>query len=66
MKIWPKTLPLSTHCDLYHDSVVAIDHRLKNGYWKRGVHVVQPEGVRERWIDIEQVEQWALKNSQGA
>ena len=60
--LWPQALPIETYCELYNDSVTAIDYRVKQGYWKIGVHLTKPDGIKCRWVNIQAVEQWALEN----
>ncbi len=57
-------LPISTYCEMYHDTTKAIDQRIAKKIWAIGKQVVKPQGCKERWINIKEVEKWALKNSQ--
>ncbi len=57
-------LPIKTYCELYHDTVRAIDQRISKKVWTLGKQVVKPQGCKERWINIKEVEKWALKSSQ--
>lgn len=57
---WPRSLPIETYCELYHDTVDAITYRVKTGHWQNGVHVIKPPGVKCRWVNIAEVEKWAL------
>lgn len=56
-------LPIETYCELYHDTVEAINKRVARKIWEDGKHINKPEGSKVRWINIKEVEKWALKNS---
>ncbi len=57
-------LPIKTYCELYHDTVDAINKRINRKIWSVGKEVTKPEGSKERWVNIKEVEKWALRNSQ--
>lgn len=41
------------------ESEDAIEKRLRSGYWLKDVHARVPEGARERWINLDAVDDWA-------
>lgn len=55
-------VPLSTYCRESGETVEAINKRIQRGTWLMGVHVLNIDGVKERWIDLEEVTKWARKN----
>ncbi|AKH63865.1 MULTISPECIES: hypothetical protein [Photorhabdus] len=56
-------VPISTYCYATGETVDAINKRIQRGVWLDGVHVLKVEGVKERWIDLNEVAKWARKNS---
>ncbi|QIE96164.1 excisionase [Pantoea stewartii] len=52
-------VPLSTYCKNTGESVEAINKRIQRKIWQEGVHVLKVDGVRERWIDLDEVNRWA-------
>jgi hypothetical protein len=40
----------------------AINKRIQRGIWREGVQVLKIEGVKERWIDLQEVNVWARGN----
>ncbi|HGV2966850.1 TPA: excisionase, partial [Escherichia coli] len=40
----------------------AINKRVQRGVWREGVQVLKVEGVKERWIDLNEVAKWARQN----
>lgn len=52
-------VPLSTYCKNTGESVEAINKRIQRKIWMEGVHVLKVDGVRERWIDLDEVNRWA-------
>ncbi|MGV7960111.1 excisionase [Photorhabdus tasmaniensis] len=56
-------VPISAYCYATGETVDAINKRIQRGVWLDGVHVLKVEGVKERWIDLNEVAKWARKNS---
>lgn len=50
---------ISAYCQTIDESEEAINKRIQRKIWKMGVHVLKVDGVRERWIDTEEVNRWA-------
>lgn len=48
-------IPISMYCKLFGESTDAINKRLQRQFWHEGVHVLKIEGVKERWIDMKEV-----------
>ena len=42
-----------------HESKAAVEARIERGIWLEGLHYFKIKNVRERWIDIKAVEEWA-------
>ena len=42
-----------------NESRAMIDKRLKRGQWLRDVHVHKPPGGKERWVNLEAINDWA-------
>ncbi|AOW76279.1 excisionase [Colwellia sp. PAMC 20917] len=55
-------LPLHQYCEISGESQTAVIKRIERGIWIVGQHVIKIPNVRERWIDIIEVEKWARKN----
>tara|TARA_B100002049_G_C15952828_1_gene321191 strand:- start:158 stop:352 length:195 start_codon:yes stop_codon:yes gene_type:complete len=52
-------VPLKAYCAMSHESKAAVEARIERGIWLEGVHYFKIKNVRERWIDIKAVEEWA-------
>lgn len=52
-------VPISTYCQNTGESIEAINKRIQRKIWREGVHVLKVDGVRERWIDLDEVNRWA-------
>lgn len=57
-----KTMPIKKYCEIFGLSLAQINRRLDRGVWQKDVHVLQVEGCKERFIDLEEVDKWARKN----
>ncbi|WP_312463992.1 excisionase [Pantoea endophytica] len=55
-------MPISTYCQTTGESVDAINKRIQRKIWQEGVHVLKVDGVRERWIDLEEINRWARQS----
>lgn len=53
-----ETVPLKQYCKISGESVEAVNRRIERGIWVEGTHYVKVQHVRERWIDIKEVEKW--------
>nr|WP_310616643.1 excisionase [Pantoea cypripedii] len=54
--------PISAYCQDTGDTPDAINKRIQRKIWKKGIHVLDVDGSRERWIDLDEVNKWARKN----
>ncbi len=52
-------VPISTYCQNTGESIEAINKRIQRKIWREGGHVLKVDGVRERWIDLDEVNRWA-------
>ncbi len=52
-------MPLSRYCDLYGETSDAVDKRIRSGHWLRDVHVRQPTGSKQLWVNVDAVNDWA-------
>lgn len=59
-------IPLTAYCEMTGETTKAIDNRIDRGIWQLGVQVLKIPHVKERWIDLNQVEKWARQNSSRA
>lgn len=55
-------VPLSTYCRDSGETVDAVNKRIQRGLWIEGIHVLKIDGVKERWIDLLEVSNWARQN----
>lgn len=55
-------MPISAYCQATGDTSDAINKRIQRKIWMKGIHVLDVEGSRERWIDLEEVNKWARKS----
>ena len=37
----------------------AINKRIQRGIWREGIQVLKIAGVKERWIDLHEIDKWA-------
>lgn len=58
-------IPLSTYCQLFGESPDAVDKRIQRGLWRQGKEYLKIAGVRERWVDLDAISEWARQNSEG-
>lgn len=54
-----KIVPLKRYCEISGESKDCVERRIDRGIWREGIHYQKINNVRERWIDIEEVEKWA-------
>ncbi len=54
-------VPISTYCKNTGESEEAINKRIQRKIWRMGIHVLKVDGVRERWVDLDEVNRWARK-----
>ena len=52
-------VPLSKYCEISGEEKKAVERRIDRGIWQIGKQVCKVHGVRERWIDLNEVEKWA-------
>ncbi|HHQ6553245.1 TPA: excisionase [Serratia fonticola] len=52
-------IPISTYCQMTGETSEAINKRLQRNIWREGVQVLKLDGVKERWIDLAEVNNWA-------
>lgn len=57
-----KTMPITKYCEVFGLTLDQINRRLERGIWQKNVQVLQVEGVKERIIDLDEVDKWARKN----
>ncbi|MCZ0752526.1 excisionase [Aeromonas enteropelogenes] len=63
----PDAIPLSTYLSTIEiTDRDTINKRIQRGIWQLGVHIVNVDGVKERWVNITEVTKWAMKNSSHA
>ncbi|WP_339373883.1 excisionase [Aeromonas salmonicida] len=63
----PDAIPLSTYLSTIEiTDRDTINKRIQRGIWQQGVHIVNVDGVKERWVNITEVMKWAMKNSSHA
>jgi len=55
-------VPITTYCEQAGETVEAVNKRIQRGLWREGVHVLKIDGVKERWIDLKEVSQWARQH----
>lgn len=52
-------VPISKYCEISGESKDAVTKRIDRGIWLEGKQVVKIAKVKERWIDLDEVEKWA-------
>lgn len=53
------TVPLSQYCTISGESLKAVERRIERGHWVKGKHYFSIANVRERWVDLEAISDWA-------
>ncbi len=60
----PDAIPLSTYLNTIElTDRDTINKRIQRGIWQLRVHIVNVDGVKERWVNIAEVTKWAMRNS---
>lgn len=59
LKFMLKTVPLSQYCIISGESLKAVERRIERGHWVKGKHYFSIANVRERWVDLEAISDWA-------
>ena len=54
----PSIVPLSKYCAIYGENQRAVQARIERGVWVEGKQVHKVQNVKERWIDLDEVEKW--------
>lgn len=63
----PDAIPLSTYLSTIEiTDRDTINKRIQRGIWQLGIHIVNVDGAKERWVNIAEVIKWAMKNSSHA
>ena len=57
-------VPLSKYCELSGENVRAVQARITKGVWVEGKHVHKVKNVKERFVDIKEIEKW-VRNGGG-
>jgi hypothetical protein len=57
-------VPLSKYCELSGENVRAVQARITKGVWVEGTHVYKVKNVKERFVDLREVEEW-VRNGGG-
>lgn len=55
-------VPLSAYCQMTGETPEAINKRIQRSVWREGLQVLKIDGVKERWIDLAEVNTWARGN----
>ena len=51
-------VPLSKYCEISGESIRAVQSRITKGVWLEGKQVIKIDKMKERWIDLTEVEKW--------
>lgn len=54
-------IPISMYCQQTGETIDAINKRIQRGVWREGLQVLKIDGVKERWIDLIEVNVWARR-----
>ncbi len=54
-----KVMPLKKYCEESGETENAVQRRIDRGYWLVGKEVLKIDHVKQNWIDIEAVAEWA-------
>lgn len=56
-------VPISVYCQMFNESIDAVNKRIQRGIWQQGKQFHNVEGARERWVDLDGVSKWVRDNS---
>ena len=57
-------VPLSKYCEISGEKLRTVQSRIEKGIWVEGKQVCKVSKVKERWIDLIEVEKW-IRNGGG-
>jgi len=57
-------VPISAYCKETGETPDTINKRVQRGVWREGIQVQKVDGVKERWIDLNEVAKWARQSRQ--
>ena len=52
-------VPIKKYCEISGETLRAVQARIEKGIWLEGKQVHKVKNVKERWIDLIEVEKWA-------
>jgi len=52
-------VPLSKYCEISGENPDTVKRRIERGVWVLGRQVCKMQHVKERWIDLDEVDKWA-------
>ncbi|HGK4840539.1 excisionase [Klebsiella pneumoniae] len=56
-------VPISMYCTQTGENLEAINKRIQRGIWREGTQILKIPGVKERWVDLVEVTNWARRYS---
>jgi hypothetical protein len=59
-------VPLQKYCEISGEHRKAVERRIERGIWQVGKQALKIERIKERWIDLNEVEKWAREASSRA
>jgi hypothetical protein len=54
-------VPLKKYCEISGENLKAVQARIEKGIWLEGKQVHKIQNVKERWVDLKEVEKWARR-----
>ncbi|MFT6586043.1 MAG: hypothetical protein ACJAUY_000624 [Cognaticolwellia sp.] len=57
-------VPISKYCELSGEKVRTVQARIERGVWQEGKHVHKVKNVKERFVDLVEIEKW-VRNGGG-
>lgn len=52
-------IPIATYCEAFKTDVSVVNMRIARGTWQVGREILKPKGSKERYVDLDKVNQWA-------
>jgi hypothetical protein len=52
---------ISKYCEASGDTKKAVESRIQRGAWVEGIHFYKVEGMRERWVNLDEIIEWVKK-----
>lgn len=56
-------VPISMYCAQTGETLETINKRIQSGIWREGTQILKIPGIKELWVDLVEVTNWARNYS---